>query len=201
MWYRYVFVLTSSAPLRSRHVIFWCSGYCPPTLCLHLLICRTNGRVDSYCHWKATQPLQSQDWSIVWVWCRQPLCGWNVPIPLIFSPLKLESTLLLEGPTRRTWNAKMRGHFLKAIVTPGREKKFFFPKTLISVLHLSTHLPSDNTVSSPFPNSSLSLSWKNWAGRGHWKHSWGLRLPGLAAAQLRKQILLKTTFKKEIGSL
>lgn len=78
-------------------------------------------------------------------------------VGLIFSPLKLESTLLLEGPTRRTWNVKVRGHFLKGIVTPGREKKFFFfPKSLISVLHLSTHLPSGNTVSSPFPNSSLS---------------------------------------------
>lgn len=46
-----------------------------------------------------------------------------------------------------------------------REKKireiifffFFFPfsETLIAVLHLSTHLPSANSVSSPFPNSSL----------------------------------------------
>lgn len=32
---------------------------------------------------------------------------------------------------------------------------FFFSETLISALHLSAHLPSGNSVSSPFPNSSL----------------------------------------------
>lgn len=67
-------------------------------------------------------------------------------------------------PTTRTLNVRMRGCFLKAIITPERKEKreiifffFFFSlsETLISVLHLSTHLPSGNTVSSPFPNSSL----------------------------------------------
>lgn len=77
---------------------------------------------------------------------------------LIFSFLKLWSMFCWKCLQKAHEINRRRGCVLKAIVTPGRgDFFFFFLKALISILHLSAHLPSGNTVGSPFPNSSLSL--------------------------------------------